>query len=114
MCAEVLQSIEIVKVPGRTDIFTINMKHKILPGTNFDSLFSDGMAEMDAYVNSGFKTLPTKSIFRTDRNQASVDSLTVVEVEALLQPVMQHDGSLFIDETPEDTILVNENDPNSL
>ena len=78
------------------------------------TLFRDGTVQMGAYVNSSFVTLPIKTVvFRTDKNQESVDSLTVAEVEAMLLPVMQLDGSLFVN-SPENTTLTDEDDPNSV
>jgi len=113
-CSSILEGIEIKKVPGRMEIFTIDMSHTMIDGTDLPTLFRDGTAQMDAYVNSSFVTLPIKTVvFRTDKNQESVDSLTVAEVEAMLLPVMQLDGSLFVN-SPENTTLTDEDDPNSV
>jgi hypothetical protein len=86
-CARVLSAFELIKIKGRQEIYTIDLKHKLLSGTDLESLFAIGRRSLLVHVESGFKTVPTRVELRTDFKEADVNNLTEVDVELLLLPI---------------------------
>lgn len=98
-CARVLNEIPISKQRGRKDVYTIDLKQKFLPGTDMKTLLQTGTLELDAYVNSGFRTLPSKTIFRTDARQSTVEDLCATDIANILQPVLVQENVQFVNDS---------------
>ena len=65
-------------------MYTINLEHQLLGGTDLPSLFSNGRDSIRAHVESKFKDLPSRVPFRTDSKQSEVEILNEDEQDNLM------------------------------
>jgi hypothetical protein len=77
-------------------MFTINKEHKLWSGTDLQSLFSNGVASIQAYVDSAFHTLPTRVKFRTDNKQDEIEALSEEEQDILMEGVAEEAETILI------------------
>jgi nitrogen fixation/metabolism regulation signal transduction histidine kinase len=85
LCKNVFdKTISLIKVTGRTTMYTINQEHQLMGGTDLQSLFSNGLDSIQAHVESKFKYLPSRVPFRTDSKQTEIEILNEDEQDNLM------------------------------
>ena len=84
----------IEKIPDRKDVFTLDMKHKFIPGTDFISLYQTGIEGLYTHVDSGFVKLPKKVVLRTDASSDDIENISVKEADIIIANANENDGSL--------------------
>lgn len=77
-------------------MYTINQEHKLWFGTDLQSLFSNGIGSIQAYVDSKFDFLPTRVKFRTDNKQEEIEALSEEEQDNLMEGVAEEAENILM------------------